>query len=162
MNRFRIALAAAALLFAATAAFWRYGAVDHYDYAAAFETAAAAGAAPVSLAGIAGQSPEAVQQRLGQAQSCEQGEFSRRCRYPGPGLQVVYIGNRADWITVSLADRELSDEAAALKLLGLPLRDPDERDRNSSTWRNFAGYRELRIVSGEEGVLYARFKHVTP
>lgn len=144
-------------------AWWRNWLPDTYDYQAAFETppqGEAQGA--IDLAAIVGKSQQGLRQQLGEPVACERAEFSTRCRYAQHGLQITFIDDKADWLTISLRERELPLRAATLAVLGLPVREPDEVTEHESIWRNHAGYRELRLVGNAEGVSYARIKHATP
>lgn len=142
---------------------WRLGYLDTYDYQAAFEQPSQAqGAMPLALVGFAGKDKNAVAKLLGEPIGCERGEFSERCRYPQQRIQITYINGRADWITVPLSGRELILQAQTLAVLGLPVREPDEQTEHEAIWHKLGGYREVRLVGGDEGVLYACIKYATP
>jgi hypothetical protein len=135
---------------------------DHFDYAATFERDAGVPGSLADVAAIAGKSPDAVRAVLGEPQSCEPGEFSQRCRYGGVGIEITYIQDRADWITVPFDSAELPLAADSLKVIGLPSRAPDAVTEHEDIWRGLAGYREVRLAGNPEGASYARIKVSTP
>lgn len=136
---------------------------DRFDYAAAFEQPASAGrtASLTDVVAIAGKDPVAVSQQLGEPQACEAGQYSRRCQYNGAGVEITYINDKADWITVPLQARQLPLSATTLAALGLPQREPDEVNQHEDIWRGLAGYREVRLVGNDQGAIYARIKVAT-
>lgn len=157
------ALLSLAAIVLAALAWWRQWLPDTYDYQAAFEAPPQGDAqALIPVAAIVGKSQQALREQLGEPSTCERAEFSTRCRYAQNDLQITFIDDKADWLTVSLRDRGLPLSAATLAVLGLPVREPDEVTEHESIWRHHAGYRELRLVGGTEGASYARIKYATP
>ena len=136
---------------------------DDFDYEAAFERpsadSAAAPAALLDIATIAGKNREAVREVLGEPQRREPAEFSERCRYGR--AEITYIAGKADWITVPMGYGSYPLTADALAALGLPVRDPDEVNEHENVWHTLAGYREVRLVGGDQGAIYARIKVAT-
>lgn len=155
------ALAIIALLAAGGGWWWHvHRGADRFDYEAVFEqTSATAHAASLAdVVAIAGKGPAAVSQRLGEPRTCEDGEFSRRCQYNGVGIEITYINDKADWITVPLHGQELPLAPSTLTVLGLPQREPDEFNEHEDIWHGLAGYREVRLVGNDQGAIYARIK----
>ncbi|WP_028081414.1 hypothetical protein [Solimonas soli] len=158
------ALPAAIALLLAIAGGWFYWHRQHdgFDYEAVFERAGAdAGgtATLVDLKAIAGKDRNAVRDLLGEPQRCETGEFSERCRYAR--AEITYIAGKADWITVTMGGDMQPLLPQTLAALGLPVRDPDEVNEHENIWRDLAGYREVRLVGGDQGAIYARIKVAT-
>lgn len=165
MNK-RVALVAVLLLAVAAAALWwtrRDRQADDFDYEAAFEGRRATDAAAelprlTELAAYAGKPKDAVREVLGEPRRCEPGEFSERCLYGSPGIEITYIDGKADWITVPLSATGLPLEAGTLAALGLPQRAPDEVTEHEHIWRGLGGYREVRLVGADQGAIYVRIK----
>ncbi|NGY03683.1 hypothetical protein [Solimonas terrae] len=155
----------AVLLIVAAGGWWYHvrGAADRFDYEAVFEKPATSGAAAslIDIVAIAGKPRAAVSKVLGEPQRCEPGEFSERCRYNGIGVEITYIADKADWITVPLSSGELPLAATSLAVLGLPQREPDQIDEHDDIWHGLAGYREVRLVGNDQGAIYARIKVTT-
>jgi hypothetical protein len=136
---------------------------DGFDYEAAFERGNAADSGAdgtlIDLKAIAGHGKDAVRDALGEPQRCEPAEFSERCRYGN--AEITYIGGKADWITVPLGYESRPLLPETLAVLGLPVREPDEVNEHENIWHDLAGYREVRLVGGDQGAIYARIKVAT-
>ena len=131
---------------------------DRYDYAAEFEDLPAAEAsADWRLADFAGQPRDVAEQALGRPFNCELALHSTRCRYAA-GVEVVYIDQRADWITIRFPYGRHPLDAAALERLGLPSTPPSAEDESSLRWNALPGLHEVQIVGDENGVRFARIK----
>lgn len=151
----RVALAAAL----AIGGWWLWSSRGgSYDYAAKFENLPEADAsADWRLADFAGKPRETAEQALGRPFNCESALHSTRCRYPA-GVEVVYIDERADWITIRFPYGRHPLDAAALQRLGLPPTRPSAEDEHSLLWRALPGLQEVQIVGDENGVRFARIK----
>jgi hypothetical protein len=137
---------------------WLWSQRGGYDYEAAFENLPAADpSADWPLADFAGKPREQAEGVLGRAQGCEPSLHSERCRYAG-GVEIVYIDDRADWITISFPYGSHVLDADALLRLGLPARAPSEQDEHSLIWHELPGLAMVQIVGDENGVLFARVK----
>jgi hypothetical protein len=151
----------AVLVLAALAAggWWLWSQSDGgYDYGAKFENLPDADpSAEWRLADFAGKPRDAAEQALGRPQACEAALHSTRCRYAG-GVEVVYIEERADWITIRFPYGRHPLNAAALQRLGLPALAPSAEDEHSLLWTGLPGLHDVHIVGDENGVLYARIR----
>lgn len=165
MKRMLLPVAIVAALAIAAGGFLMSRKTDRFDYEAVFEaappTAAGAPGMRLDLKTCAGRSREDVRQVLGEPQRCEPAEFSERCRYGGLGVEITYIGGKADWITVPMGYDASPLLPQTLATLGLPVRDPDEVNEHENIWHELAGYREVRLVGGDQGAIYARIKVAT-
>lgn len=116
----------------------------------------------LNLSAIAGKSPNEVEQVLGKPTEAAQTRPVEGQRYPefqyrNGSVNVVYIDGKADWIFLSLHDRqgslvELSDDVLAA--LGLPRAEPIEVmgvNGGILRWTNYAGYREIVAVAHPTG-----------
>lgn len=142
----------------------RTPAADDFDYAAAFErpSADAVAGAALDLRALAGRTPAEVEAMIGAASDCEDALHSRRCDYAQSPVQIVFIDGRADWFTVRTAGEELPLAPETLARFGLPVSEPQEVTPRENVWRDFAGFREVRMVGDEYGVSYVRIKALTP
>ncbi|WP_154662448.1 hypothetical protein [Solimonas flava] len=164
MKRMLLPVAIVVALAIAAGGFLMSRKTDRFDYEAAFETAppsGAAGGVRLDLKTFAGRTRNEVRQVLGEPQRCEPAEFSERCRYGGLGVEITYIGDKADWITVPMGYDAYPLLPQTLATLGLPVRDPDEVSEHENIWHDLAGYREVRLVGGDQGAIYARIKVAT-
>jgi hypothetical protein len=129
-----------------------------YDYAAKFENLPAADAsADWRLADFAGKPRDEAEQALGRPFGCEPALHSTRCRYAA-GVEVVYIEERADWITIRFPYGRHALNATALQRLGLPAQAPSAEDEHSLLWTGLPGLHDVHIVGDRNGVLYARIR----
>ncbi|MFC4253646.1 hypothetical protein [Sinimarinibacterium flocculans] len=137
---------------------WMWSQRSGYDYEAAFENLPAAdSAADWPLADFAGKPREEAERVLGRPLGCEAALHSRRCRYAA-GVEVVYIDDHADWITIGFPYGRYPLDAQALQRLGLPVQPPTEEDAHSLVWRELPGLQLIRLVGDENGALYARIQ----
>lgn len=137
---------------------WLWSQRAGYDYEAAFEALPAADpSADWPLADFAGKPRVEAERVLGRPHGCEPALYSERCRYPA-GIEVVYIDDRADWITIAFPYGRHPLTAEALQRLGLPVQAPSEEDEHSLTWRALPGLETVQIVGDDNGVLYARIR----
>ncbi|HSW14534.1 MAG TPA: hypothetical protein VLI06_16925 [Solimonas sp.] len=131
---------------------------DDFDYEAAFEMpesqqAVDAPGVLLRVPELAGRSPEEVEQKLGRAVDCEDSLYSRRCRYPDARTSVLFIDGKADWFLADFGDSGYPLQAETLAALGLPEGKPADSDKRELVWRDFAGFREVRLVGNTEGIV---------
>lgn len=137
---------------------WLWSQRDHYDYEAAFENLPAVDpSANWPLADFAGKPRAEAERVLGRPYGCEAALHSQRCRYPA-GVEIVYIEDRADWITINFPYGRDALSAEVLLRLGLPAQAPAQEDEHSLIWRGLPGLHDVQIVGDENGVLYARIR----
>lgn len=131
---------------------------DDFNYEAAFETPAATATADapgviLRVPELAGRTPEEVAQKLGTATDCQDSLYSRRCRYPDARASVLFIDGKADWFMADFGESGYPLQAETLAALGLPEGKPQESGKRELVWRDFAGYREVRLVGNSEGIV---------
>lgn len=148
---------AAAFLIAAAAALWVVWELigdqtEDYDYAAAFESLDPASGAPLfRIADVAGHTEAELAVVLGPPWDCESSLYSRRCRYSPGSTEVVFIGGKADWLTVR-SPGEVAFDASALGRIGLSDRKPDQTTAEELIWTGLGGLREVRVIGNIDGV----------
>jgi hypothetical protein len=153
---------AALAVIALAAWLWHRARSDSFDYEAAFEaTESDAASVLIDVPRVAGKTVDEVQAVLGAPESCVDALHSRVCRYRTARAEIQFINGKADWISVS-GWPEVDVEAAALKRLGLAADAPTEQTETELIWRDWSGYKEVRLVSADGRVFYARIKVATP
>jgi hypothetical protein len=132
---------------------------DDFDYASAFElpTDGQVPAMQIDVAGFAGAPRVQAEQVLGAPQHCETAMASERCRYRN-GVEVVYIDERADWITVQLGYGRYALAPQTLAAVGLPVVEPGVVNQHQLVWSGHAGFKTLQLVGDENGAMYLRIK----
>jgi hypothetical protein len=111
---------------------------------------------------IAGKRMEEVESILGQAVHCEDGKYGRKCDYGRGDIEIVFIGGKADWISVdSIAGADLSENP--LHLLGLTSRPPVIENEYVMRWDDGDGLLSVTIFkSGGNSASSAYIKTRTP
>ena len=132
---------------------------DDYDYARAFEQPADTGAMAVQIdvTAFAGAPRAKAEEVLGAPQRCEAALASERCRY-ARGVEVVYIEDKADWITVQLSYGRYALEPSTLASVGLPVAEPSITTQHELIWSGHAGFKSVQLVGDENGAMYLRIK----
>jgi len=135
---------------------------DDFDYAAAFERPEQGDSAEppgviLRVPELAGRTPQELEGRLGAPGRCEDSLYSRRCRYSHAGAQVLFIDGKADWFLVPFGDSGYPLVPEALAALGLPENivagKPTQSSKRELVWENLAGYREVRLVADNQGIV---------
>ncbi len=72
----------------------------------------------VPVAALAGQDKAKVAAALEKPAKCEKIKYGDKCYYKGGAVEIVFIGGKADWFSVSPKDAPL--QAASLAQVGLP------------------------------------------
>lgn len=132
---------------------------DAFDYDRAFDRERLESErAPLWLVrDFAGHTRAEAEIVLGQPWQCAAALESVRCAYAND-VEVVYIADRADWLTLRFEYGRYALEPALLNLLGLKAARPDRQDAVSMTWAPLGGWRQLQIVGDDNGALFARIK----
>jgi hypothetical protein len=125
-----------------------------------------------SLLRVAGASRKEMQQILGPASSWEQIEYSSwgpsysRSVYTAPkglyldgAVEIVFIGGKADWITVYPQGLEYSPDAVA-KYLGLTWAPPYVSNRFTIRWEGIQGLLEVAAFPQSESSALVRYLYI--
>lgn len=120
-------------------------------------------AAPVAfdVLTLAGKTPSEVEAAVGRASGCSQAELGLSCRYEQRGIQIVFISDKADWITFERLP-SVKFAASAIQSLGLPLNRPDFQSADVIRWTGVGGLREVAIFPADDNVWYVHVKVLTP
>jgi hypothetical protein len=121
---------------------------------------------------LAGKSPKQVQQLYGKPDASTpttvrsgpcKGMPCKSYTYQHERIEIVFIDNKADWITVNeVGSFPLSVEA--IKLLGLPTTSPSfQNPDNVIRWSSVSGIKEISAFSnGSGGISYLYIHCKTP
>lgn len=107
----------------------------------------------VDVPAIAGKTQSEVTAVLGAPTRCETVSPARvgkslKCIYKGERIEVVFIADKADWITIN----ELSAvkfSPTALDSFNLPQSNPDTRNGNVIRWSNVNKLKEVSLFPGQ-------------
>ena len=119
----------------------------------------------INIPDIAGKTPEQVAKILGKATKTKMVKPSRtpcpcpKHIYKNGAVEVMFIGGRADWITVNELGAA-SYTKATLALLGLPIKKPTISNSFVMRWENIPGFFEVFLfpMSNGKDVFYAYIK----
>lgn len=116
----------------------------------------------VPVATLAGQDQDAVAQSLSEPDSCEPSKYGQRCYYSGGDIEIVFIGGKADWFTITPQDALFAP--TSLSQLGLPTdQKPSFSNEFTIRWNGLAGLRQVELFPAGAGkVQYIYIKAKTP
>jgi hypothetical protein len=119
-------------------------------------------AAPIVEIKRIAANPEAeVSKVLGPSAKCETIKQGKKCAYRNGQLEVVFIGGKADWITINgLSQTRFAP--SAINALGLEEREPTVRTPFLLRWEPTQGFKSVSIFKGSTGVDYAYVRSKTP
>ena len=115
----------------------------------------------VDIRRIVGKPEAEVSKVLGPSAKCEKIKQGKKCAYRNGHLEVVFIGGKADWMTINgLSQTRFSP--SALTAIGLEEREPTVRTPFLMRWEPTQGFKSVSIFKGKTGVEYAYVKSKTP
>lgn len=115
----------------------------------------------VDVPKIAGKSLAEVSAILGEPTSCEMVKQGQKCLFSAGETEVVFISEKADWITVEALD-SAPYSSDALPVLGFEKANPVFSSENVIRWSNIPGFMEISLFPGTTSVDYAYIKTATP
>ncbi|MYM36589.1 hypothetical protein GTP38_19860 [Duganella sp. FT94W] len=110
----------------------------------------------VDVTKIAGKDAKHVAHILGSSK-CSKTKYGPRCEYRNGGIEVVFIGGLADWITISNLE-DVPFNADALKALGLNSARPSATRPTVIRWDSIPGFLSVSLFKGSVGSDYAYVK----
>ena len=114
----------------------------------------------VNIPNLCGKTKEQVNNVIGKPKTCNKNKYRSECDYEIGDIEIVFINNKADWITVNdMKNAEYSKESLAM--LGLPIKEPDFSTNNSIIWVNLHGLREVTFFPGTNSIYYVYIKAFT-
>ena len=127
----------------------------------AIQSASSFAAPIVEIKKIAGKSEVQVSGVLGRSVKCETIKQGKRCAYRNGQVEVVFIGGKADWMTIN-GMSETIFSPSALTAIGLEEREPTVRTPFLLRWEPTQGFKSVSIFKGKTGVDYAYIRSKTP
>ncbi len=115
----------------------------------------------VDIKKIAGKSRTDVIKHLGQETSCSKSKYGIKCQYSRGETEIVFIGGKADWITIEGIDQVPFDNSA-LTSIGLPQVKPTFKNNFTLRWEPYQSLRSVSIFKGASNSDYAYIKAKTP
>lgn len=116
----------------------------------------------IDVTQIASKSQKDVQAYLGEPTHCESSKYGPKCYYDKGETEIVFIRNKADWITVEALDDKPFD-ASILTELGLIPQQPTHQTKHVLRWQHRPeGYLSVSVFPGQTNTDYAYIKVTTP
>lgn len=114
----------------------------------------------VDVLKIVGKTPLQVADILGTPSGCFITKYGRKCSYILADTEVVFINDKADWITVEGIDN-IPFNNDVLKSLGLIPKAPIFKNGFTLRWTYIQGLKEITVFKGPENSDYAYIKALT-
>lgn len=112
----------------------------------------------IDITKLAGASKSDVSKLLGKSTGCESSKYGEKCTYEKLDAEIVYVKNKANFITLSDL-KTINYDEHAIEYLGLKPAVPDAVGADSLFWKNQQGLLEIKVFKGSEGkVFYAYTK----
>ena len=148
MKNFKLALTLAfTIVSTAPAALAKSGQFEEIP-ASAMERKETADVVPV--AALAGQDKAKVAAALEKPAKCEKIKYGDKCYYKGGAVEIVFIGGKADWFSVSPKDAPL--QASSLAQVGLPTDvRPAFQAKEVLRWKMLKDLLEVSMHQGAPG-----------
>ncbi|WP_020586341.1 zinc ribbon domain-containing protein [Desulfobacter curvatus] len=109
---------------------------------------------------VTGKSKNEVASIIGSPKSCSSTKYGEKCVYSKAEVEIVFINQKADWITVNQLNAVPYGEGA-LEFIGLPKSTPSFSNSNVMRWQNKNGLLEVSIFPAGGKVDYAYIKSRT-
>lgn len=123
-------------------------------------TAAALAEPIVDVSKIAGKTAVEVTKVLGKPSGQEKTKYGPKILYKGGKIEVVFIGGKADWLTVSGME-SVPFTANAIEALGLKAAAPTFKNDFVMRWEPHRDYHSVSIFNAGGQVDYAYVKVAT-
>lgn len=104
----------------------------------------------VQVAALAGKDQAKVSAALEKPSKCEKIKYGNKCYYKGGAVEIVFIGGKADWFSVSPKDAAMNRES--LSLVGLPVDvRPHFQTAQVMRWKMLSDLLEVSMHQGAPG-----------
>lgn len=123
-----------------------------------------AGEPILNLNQIREKSPEEAAAVLGQPESQLETVYGTKHLYKNGSIEIVFINNAADWITVRPTEPIVFD-ASSIQFLGLPPTEPTESRTYAVRWERIPNYIGVSMFPKDGGAVdyfYIKVKTETP
>lgn len=111
----------------------------------------------IDVLSISGKTKVELGSILGSPKSCTSIKYGEKCEYSKARTEIVFINNKADWITVNQLNN-IPYSADALEFIGIPKSSPSFSNDNVMRWKNINGFLEIAIFPSGKKVNYAYIK----
>ena len=108
----------------------------------------------VDVPALAHASQPAVEQILGKPEFCRKSKLGLSCRYATRGVEIVFVKDKAERITINEMDDTLFDKSA-ISRLGFGDQQPDESSEEIMRWQHVSGVAEIALHSNKDRIDYA-------
>lgn len=124
----------------------------------------------VSIPSIAKKDNKTVESILGPSEECHDIKFStkdsdktqkgKNCSYKNGKIEIVYINEKADWITVNNMN-DVSYTPDSIKILGLDPEEPSFHNEYNMRWDNKFNLVSVQLHPAGHNIAYAYIKALT-
>lgn len=124
----------------------------------------------INLKKIVGKTPDEIESILGKPEKIEKvSPNNTPCKesscnknfYKEGTLEIVFINNKADWITINNLRLYGFDEGI-LNFLGLSTKQPSNKNQNFIRWQNLENIKEINVYNnGNNNIDYIYIKAIT-
>lgn len=109
---------------------------------------------------IIGKNPEQVSELLDPPISCSDSKYGKKCTYDLGETEIVFINNKADWITIEGID-DIPFNKEALKNVGINPTDPTFKNDFTLRWESIQGMKKVSLFKGALNSDYIYIKAFT-
>jgi len=114
----------------------------------------------IDVLSVTGKSKSEVASILGSPKLCSSTKYGEKCEYSKAEAEIVFINNKADWITINQLNCTPYSQDA-LEVIGLPKSQPSFSNSNVMRWQNKNGLLEVSLFPVGGKVDYAYIKSRT-
>ena len=109
---------------------------------------------------IVGKTQEQVVNLLDSPTNCSKTKYGTKCAYVQGETEIVFINNKADWITVEGIDN-IPFNKEALKSVGIKPANPSFKNDFSMRWDSIQGLKSVSLFKGVTNSDYIYIKAFT-
>jgi hypothetical protein len=115
----------------------------------------------IAIPEIAGKELASVEAYLGVPKECVTSKYGKTCTFSKRDIEIVFIDEKADWITINSLN-DLSFSPNAIAALGFAQTPPSFAGQEVIRWENIPAIKELSLFAAGDSVHYAYIKTSTP
>lgn len=109
---------------------------------------------------IIGKNQGQIQQIIGSPINCANTKFGVKCSYNSVVSEIIFIQDKADWITVDKL-KGIPFDRTAPRMLGLNLQEPTFENEYMMRWSSALGLKEVQLFKGANNSDYVYIKSYT-
>lgn len=112
----------------------------------------------VSIPDIGSKSLSDVEKVIGKSQKCEKSKYGQHCVFANGDIEITFINEKADWITVNSVKGKKFDDSS-LGLLGLPKTKVNFKNEHVARWGNIQNYLDVEFaLDGQDKIFFGYIK----